>query len=186
MVQLTRIYTRGGDKGQTSLGSGTRVSKTNLRIHAIGTVDEANASLGWARQYADSHVDPLLSHIQNDLFDVGADLCMPDLSVSALRIHENQVLFLEEKIDQINAHLQPLTSFVLPGGSKISAALHVARTIVRRAERDVVALDEYEKINDHVIKYINRLSDLIFVLTRDVNDKGARDVLWVPGAHRSL
>lgn len=184
MVHLTRIYTRGGDKGKTSLGTGQRVSKTSCRIHAIGTVDETNASIGWARQYANAEIDFVLFRVQNDLFDLGADLCVPDLDQKALRIAETQVLFLEEQIDQINTQLNPLTSFILPGGTKISAALHVARTVARRAERDVISLSEEAEINPECIKYLNRLSDLFFVLARQANGGGDKDVLWVPGAHR--
>ena len=184
MVQLTRIYTRGGDKGKTSLGSGKRVSKAHARIHAIGDVDEANAAIGWARQYTPPSLDEILLRIQNDLFDLGADLCTPDESPTALRIISSQVDYIEHKIDEFNAHLGSLTSFVLPGGSKGSAALHLARTIVRRAERTIVTLHEKQPINYEIIKYLNRLSDLLFVLGRHTNDKGKNDVLWVPGKSR--
>ena len=185
MVQLTRIYTRGGDKGKTSLGSGKRVSKSDARIHAIGDVDEANAAVGWARQYSPTHLDSLLSRIQNDLFDLGADLCIPDESPTALRIVATQVDFLEKKIDELNASLEPLTSFILPGGSKASAALHLARTIIRRAERSLIHLDQAHTLNPEAIKYLNRLSDLLFVLCRHVNDNGKKDVLWIPGKSRT-
>jgi cob(I)alamin adenosyltransferase len=185
MVQLTRIYTRGGDKGKTSLGSGKRVSKSHLRIQAIGDVDEANAAIGWARQQAPSSLDDLLSRIQNDLFDLGADLCIPDESPAALRIVASQVEFLEKKIDYYNKTLKPLTSFILPGGSQESAAFHLARTIVRRAERSVVQLHEKQPLNLEAVKYLNRLSDLLFVLCRYVNDNGKNDVLWVPGQSRA-
>ena len=188
MVQLTRIYTRGGDKGLSSLGSGERLSKSHGRFHAIGTVDEANSSVGWCRQFSQNEIhgslDVLLSRVQNDLFDVGADLCMPDLSQPALRLCAAQVEALEHEIDAYNQHLQPLNSFVLPGGSSLSAALHMARTIVRRAERDVVSLNDAEETNNQVVKYLNRLSDLLFVLARFANEKGEKDVLWVPGANR--
>lgn len=182
MVQLTKIYTRGGDKGKTSLGSGVRVPKSDARIQAIGSVDETNAFIGVARQKG--VLDSLLCICQNDLFDVGADLCMPDLSQAALRITADQVAFLETKIDELNAAIPPIQSFVLPGGSAASAAFHVARTVARRAERDLVALMAVEAINPEVLKYINRLSDLLFVMARHANDQGAADVLWVPGAHR--
>jgi cob(I)alamin adenosyltransferase len=190
MVHLTRIYTRGGDKGETSLGSGTRLLKTHLRIHAIGDVDEANAAIGWARAYSSQAIDSLLARIQNDLFDLGADLCIPEepnniKSTTALRIVASQVDDLEKKIDELNESLDPLSSFILPGGSKASAALHLARTIVRRAERSVIHLHQSEPVNDEAIKYLNRLSDLLFVLCRHVNDNGKKDVLWVPGKSRS-
>jgi len=189
MVHLTRIYTRGGDKGKTSLGSGKRVSKSDARIQAIGNVDEANAAIGWARQYAPQPLDPLLTRIQNDLFDLGADLCVPDESPNespmALRIVAPQVDFLERKIDEFNESLEPLTSFILPGGSKASAALHLARTIIRRAERSLIHLHQAQPLNPEAIKYLNRLSDLLFVLCRHVNDKGKKDVLWVPGKSRA-
>ncbi len=184
MVQLTRIYTRGGDKGKTSLGTGERVLKSSLRMEAIGSVDEANAALGWAREMADETIKPLLYRIQNDLFDVGADLCMPDLKQEALRISFSQVVWLEEQIDRLNHPLPPLTSFILPGGSLLAAALHMARTIVRRAERVIVAEHQHHPVNLELLKYINRLSDLLFVLCRAVNDNGTNDVLWVPGANR--
>lgn len=184
MVHLTRIYTRGGDKGETSLGSGTRVSKSDTRIQAIGDVDEANAAIGWARQYVPKAIDSLLSRIQNDLFDLGADLCVPEESPTALRIIASQVDYLEKEIDQVNESLEPLRSFILPGGSKGSAALHLARTVVRRAERTLIHLHRAQSLNAEAIKYLNRLSDLLFVLCRHVNDKGKKDVLWVPGKSR--
>jgi cob(I)alamin adenosyltransferase len=184
MVHLTRIYTRGGDKGDTSLGSGTRVSKSDARIQAIGDVDEANAAIGWARQFAPKGLDSLLSRIQNDLFDLGADLCVPEESPTALRIVASQVDFLEKKIDKLNEPLAPLRSFILPGGSKGSAALHLARTVVRRAERSLIHLHRAQPLNEEAIKYLNRLSDLLFVLCRHVNDNGKKDVLWVPGKSR--
>jgi cob(I)alamin adenosyltransferase len=184
MVQLTRIYTRGGDKGKTSLGSGKRVLKSDARIQAIGEVDEVNAAIGWARQYAPPTLDDLLMRIQNDLFDLGADLCTPDDSPVALRIVSSQVDFLENKIDEVNAKLEPLTSFILPGGSKGSAALHLARAIARRAERSLITLHQKQSVNAEAIKYLNRLSDLLFVLCRHVNDHGKKDVLWVPGKSR--
>lgn len=185
MVHLTRIYTRGGDKGQTSLGSGARVSKSDARIQAIGDVDEANAAIGWAKENTPKTLHPLLYRIQNDLFDLGADLCMPEEKSTALRIVASQVEFLEKEIDQFNQDLAPLTSFILPGGSKSSAALHLARTIVRRAERSLVKLNQIQPLNPEAVKYLNRLSDLLFVLCRHVNDKGSKDVLWVPGQSRT-
>lgn len=186
MVLLTRIYTKGGDKGKTSLGNATRVSKASPRIAAIGDVDEANSCIGLARLHAEGDIDRLLSHIQNDLFDVGADLCAPDdkPGQERLRIQPSQVTYLEEKIDQYNGSLPPLTSFVLPGGSPLAATLHQARTVVRRAERVVCLLQESESVNVNVIKYVNRLSDLLFVLARYANIQEKGDVLWVPGAHR--
>lgn len=184
MVQLTRIYTRGGDKGKTSLGSGMRVLKSDARIQAIGDVDEANAAIGWARQSAEKSIDALLARIQNDLFDLGADLCMPEEKEGALRVIASQVEFLEKKIDTLNAELEPLNSFVLPAGSSSSTALHMARTVVRRAERSLVALNKNQPINGEAVKYLNRLSDLLFVLGRHANDKGKKDVLWVPGQSR--
>ncbi|MBX9805623.1 MAG: cob(I)yrinic acid a,c-diamide adenosyltransferase [Alphaproteobacteria bacterium] len=185
MVHLTRIYTRGGDKGKTSLGSGERVSKSDARINAIGDVDEANAAIGWVREYTPKTIDPLLMRIQNDLFDLGADLCVPKGKPDSLRIVDCQVDYLEKKIDDLNQHLEPLTSFILPGGSKSSAALHLARTIVRRAERSLIHLHQIQPINFEAIKYLNRLSDLLFVLCRHVNGNGKEDVLWVPGKSRT-
>lgn len=186
MVQLTRIYTKGGDKGKTSLGLGVRVSKTCARITAIGDVDEANASIGVARLNAQGEEDQLLSYIQNDLFDLGADLCIlhDKTKREKLRIHPQQVTFLEIKIDHYNTPLPPLSSFVLPGGSPFSATLHYARTVVRRAERTACALHEQEPINECIIAYLNRLSDLLFVLARYANHQEGGDVLWVPGANR--
>jgi len=191
MVKLTRIYTRGGDRGETSLSDGTRVKKHALRIEAIGTVDEANAVIGLARLETGSHAqagpDTMLGRIQNDLFDLGADLSTPEGGGGAkgpLRILAGQVERLEHEIDAMNAELQPLDSFVLPGGTELAAALHLARTVVRRAERLVVALAERETVNPEAIKYLNRLSDHLFVLARAANDKGRSDVLWRPGANR--
>jgi len=183
MVTLTRIYTKSGDKGKTSLGNGKRVAKHDLRIETIGTVDEANATIGLCRLHSNSDMDKLLSCIQNDLFDVGADLCMPE--GDGLRIVEDQTFFLEKSIDQYNHDLAPLTSFVLPGGTPLATTLHLARTIVRRAERLACALKEESlSLNDELIRYLNRLSDLLFVLARIANNKGKDDVLWVPGANR--
>lgn len=187
MVRLTRIYTRGGDRGATSLGDGTRVPKHHLRVETYGTVDEANAAIGLARLHTEGEVDAMLARIQNDLFDVGADLCRPlpeEGEDRALRVTAAQVERLEREIDALNAELEPLGSFVLPGGTPAAAHLHFARTVVRRAERLAVALAERERVNPEVIRYLNRLSDHLFVLARWLNDRGARDVLWVPGAGR--
>ena len=187
MVKLTKIYTRGGDSGETSLGDGARVQKHALRVETYGTVDEANAAVGVARLSADGEVDAILGRIQNDLFDLGADLCRPEdgrKGEGALRISAAQVTRLEAEIDELNAGLAPLESFVLPGGGGASAQLHVARTVARRAERLAVALAAEERINPEAVKYLNRLSDLLFVLARHCNDKGAADVLWTPGANR--
>ena len=186
MVRLTRIYTKGGDKGTTSLGTGTRVPKHDLRVEAYGTVDEANAAIGIARLHTSGDADAALARIQNDLFDLGADLCAPegDGTKDRLRITDGQVERLEREIDAMNAELAPLNSFVLPGGSAASAYLHLARTIARRAERDMTRLAETEAVNPAAIRYVNRLSDHLFVLARWLNDKGAKDVLWKPGATR--
>ena len=191
MVRLTRIYTRGGDKGETSLGDGTRVAKHSLRVEAFGTVDEANAAIGLARLHLDGDEDAMLARIQNDLFDLGADLCRPEnlakekkAGAPPLRLVEAQVLRLEREIDEMNAALQPLESFVLPGGSAASAYLHLARTIARRAERAMTTLAVKSPVNPIAIKYINRLSDHLFVLARYLNGRGKADILWRPGAHR--
>ena len=191
MVRLTRIYTRGGDKGQTSLGDGSRVPKQSLRVEAFGTVDEANAAIGLARLYvssgADGEADQMLARIQNDLFDLGADLCTPEegrRGAGALRIVAAQVARLEAEIDRMNAALKPLDSFILPGGTAAAAHLHLARTVTRRAERLVCALAAAETVNPEAVKYLNRLSDHLFVLGRRLNDNGAKDVLWQPGATR--
>lgn len=187
MVKLTRIYTRGGDGGQTSLGSGERVAKHALRVEAMGTVDEANAAIGVARLYTAGEADDMLSRIQNDLFDLGADLCTPEgehRGEAALRIIDPQVERLEREIDRLNAKLSPLNSFVLPGGSPAAAQMHVARTVARRAERLLTRLAEAEAINPAALRYINRLSDHLFVLARHLNDGGRADILWQPGANR--
>jgi cob(I)alamin adenosyltransferase len=187
MVKLTRIYTRGGDKGETSLGDGARVRKSDLRVDAVGTVDETNAAIGMARLHTDGETDAMLGRIQNDLFDLGADLCVPEGGEAAkgrLRIVHSQVERLEREIDALNAELPELNSFVLPGGVPAAAALHLARTIARRAERLLVALAARDDVNPQAIAYINRLSDHLFVLARHLNDRGARDVLWKPGATR--
>jgi cob(I)alamin adenosyltransferase len=191
MVQLTRIYTKGGDKGSTSLGTGKRVPKHDPRVAAYGTVDEANAAIGIARLHAPrdgpgGELDQMLSRIQNDLFDLGADLCRPEVDgkEEGLRIVEAQVERLEREIDAMNAKLAPLNSFVLPGGTPAAAYLHQARTIVRRAEREMTALATREPVNPAAIRYANRLSDHLFVAARAANDWGQRDVLWQPGANR--
>jgi cob(I)alamin adenosyltransferase len=187
MVVLNRIYTKTGDKGETALGDGTRLPKHALRIASYGTVDEANAAIALARLHAPADVDTMLARIQNDLFDLGADLCVPEngrRSEGALRIVESQVDRLEREIDAMNAELAPLTSFVLPGGTAAAAHLHLARTIVRRAERLMVELAEREKVGAAALKYVNRLSDHLFVASRYANDKGAKDTLWTPGANR--
>jgi cob(I)alamin adenosyltransferase len=192
MVRLTRIYTGGGDQGQTSLGDGARVAKHDLRVEAYGTVDEANAVIGLARvDLKDRKLDAMLSRIQNDLFDLGADLCTPEgpegqednkRKSGALRVTEAQWQRLEREIDEINEALDPLKSFVLPGGSMAAAYLHLARTVARRAERLVSQLQQVEVVNEAVLIYLNRVSDLLFVLARHCNDQGKSDVLWVPGA----
>jgi cob(I)alamin adenosyltransferase len=185
MVQLTKIYTRTGDKGKTSLGDGKRVLKSSSRIEAIGTIDEVNALLGVLQAQCQDHISvgDLIRHIQNDLFDMGADLCMPD-GESCLRLQEKQVVFLEENLDGYNSNLNPLTSFILPGGHRLAADYHYARTVVRRAERCLTALHESHPINPYIIHYTNRLSDLLFVLARYFNNKGKDDVLWEPAKHQ--
>jgi cob(I)alamin adenosyltransferase len=185
VVTLSRIYTRGGDRGETSLGDGARVAKQSLRVEAFGTVDEANATIGLARLHTAGEDDAMLARIQNDLFDVGADLCRPGTAGDGkLRVSEDQVLRLEREIDAMNATLAPLRSFVLPGGRPAAAALHLARTVTRRAERLAWALAATEPVNPAALRYLNRLSDHLFVLARRLNDGGAADVLWVPGANR--
>lgn len=191
MVVLNKIYTKTGDDGTTALGTGERRPKNDLRIDAYGTVDETNAVVGLVRlhTHADAKaVDDVLSRIQNDLFDLGADLATPetdqDLGYEPLRISESQVSAIETAIDELNSDLSPLRSFVLPGGSKASAYLHLARTVSRRAERLMVELAAVEKINPAAVRYMNRLSDYFFVASRYLNDKGENDVLWVPGQNR--
>ena len=192
MVTLNRIYTRTGDKGLTRLSTGQPVSKASLRVEAYGGVDETNAFIGVARQHtkADAELDALLERIQNDLFDLGADLATPEQDEKPawepLRVVDSQVERLEREIDAINERLSPLTSFVLPAGSPAAAALHVARTVCRRAERGLVELMavEGEIVGEPALRYLNRLSDLLFVAARRANDDGAADVLWKPGATR--
>lgn len=182
MVQITRIYTRSGDKGRTALGDGTRRKKSDIRFETIGTIDEVNAYCGLIATEVPASLQKLIKRIQNDLFDLGADLAVPH--GDALRIGTKQVEFLEKQIDKFNANLKPLDSFVLPGGAKTSALMHVVRTVTRRAERNMVLLNEYELVNSNALQYINRLSDLLFVLCRHLNDDGKLDVLWEPGANR--
>ena len=187
MVRLTRIYTRGGDAGETSLGDGARVSKSSTRVAAFGTVDEANSAVGIARLHATGDADAMLGRIQNDLFDLGADLCTPEEEnpkYPPLRISDRQVERLEHEIDAMNENLAPLDSFILPGGSPAAAYLHLARTVARRAERLIVELAATEPVNPAAVRYANRLSDHLFVLSRHLNEDGRRDVLWVPGSNR--
>ncbi len=190
MVVLSKIYTRTGDKGDTALGNGSRVAKHSARVSAYGTSDELNATVGVARLVAEGEMDAALARIQNDLFDLGADLCRPDMHLDAeseyppLRMIPSQVDRLEAEIDAMNKFLSPLRSFVLPGGSALSAHLHVCRTVARRAERLTTELATVEEVNEAAIKYLNRLSDWFFVASRIANDNGEKDVLWVPGANR--
>ena len=187
MVTLSRIYTKTGDEGETSLGGGQRVPKHAPRIAAMGAVDEANAAIGIARLHTSGDMDAMLARIQNDLFDLGADICVPERgpkSDGALRISEAQVARLEREIDEMNASLQPLKSFVLPGGETAAAYLHLARTFVRRAETILAALSVSEEVGREAKHYINRLSDHLFVAARKINAEGAGDVLWEPGQHR--
>ncbi|HYP57032.1 MAG TPA: cob(I)yrinic acid a,c-diamide adenosyltransferase [Beijerinckia sp.] len=195
MVVLTKIYTRTGDAGTTALGTGERRLKSDLRIEAYGTIDETNSAIGLARletatDAEHARLDASLLRIQNDLFDLGADLCVPDsgekLGYEPLRIVQPQVDRLEHEIDEMNAELAPLRSFILPGGTRAAAALHLARTVARRAERLIVALAQQpgEKVSEPALKYVNRLSDYLFVASRYVNRKGEGDILWVPGQNR--
>ena len=190
MVVLNKIYTKTGDAGETALGNGARVAKHSMRVTAYGTVDELNAFVGVARLEAEGDTDDGLSRIQNDLFDLGADLCRPDMEKDAeaeyppLRMVEAQVARLEAEIDGMNDLLEPLRSFILPGGSTLAAHLHVCRTVARRAERLAVELATMEAINPSAVKYLNRLSDWFFVAGRIANNDGKDDVLWVPGANR--
>lgn len=190
MVVLNKIYTRTGDKGETALGNGARVAKYSARVEAYGTTDELNSILGLARLHADGDMDAQLGMIQNDLFDLGADLCRPDMEKDAeaeyppLRVIASQVERLEAEIDGMNGALEPLRSFILPGGSALSAYLHQCRTVARRAERLSVELSMSESVNPEVVRYLNRLSDWFFVAARVANDNGRADVLWFPGANR--
>jgi len=187
MVKLDKIYTKTGDLGETGLGDGSRISKASLRITAIGAVDETNCAIGIARLDTEGDMDAMLSRIQNDLFDLGADLCSPEDGRKAegrLRISAAQVERLEREIDTMNEKLAPLTSFVLPGGTALAAHLHLARAIARRAEAAMVALAAEEKINEAALRYANRLSDHLFVMARTANDGGMGDVLWIPGGNR--
>lgn len=185
MVYLDRIYTRSGDQGETSLGDGSRVQKTSQRITASGAVDELNAAVGVARSNADDHIAACLAEIQNTLFDLGADLCVPvtdsSSTISTGRITPEHIQALETTIDSFTNRLEPLTSFVLPGGSQTAASLHLARTICRRAEIEVLRVAESETVNQQLLIYLNRLSDLLFVLARSANNDGHDDILWIPG-----
>lgn len=190
MVVLSKIYTKTGDAGETALGNGARVAKHSLRVSAYGTVDETNATIGLARLHATGDLAEGLQRVSNDLFDLGADLCRPDMERDheagyvPLRILESQVLRLEAEIDAMNDRLTPLRSFILPGGSPLAAHLHLCRTVCRRAERLTVELATMEAINPEAVKYLNRLSDWFFVAGRIANGDGKDDVLWVPGLTR--
>lgn len=190
MVVLNKIYTRTGDAGDTALGNGDRVAKHSLRVNSYGTSDELNAAIGVARLSAEGEMSEALLRIQNDLFDLGADLCRPDMARDAeaeyapLRMVAAQTERLETEIDAMNDNLQPLRSFTLPGGSPLAAHLHICRTVARRAERLTVELSQAEEVNPHALRYLNRLSDWFFVASRVANNNGASDVLWVPGANR--
>lgn len=190
MVVLNKIYTKTGDHGETALGNGARVAKHALRVTTYGTSDELNSFVGVARLEAPAEMDAALARIQNDLFDLGADMCTPDMHKDAereyppLRMAPEQVTRLESEIDAMNAKLEPLRSFILPGGSALAAQLHVCRTVARRAERLAVELATVESVNPDAVKYLNRLSDWFFVAARIANDGGKADVLWVPGANR--
>lgn len=190
MVVLNKIYTKTGDAGETALGNGDRVAKHALRVTAYGTVDELNATLGLARLHSDADADAALSRIQNDLFDLGADLCRPDMSKDdeagypVLRMSVDQTTRLEAEIDDMIARLEPLKSFILPAGSALSAHLHLSRTVTRRAERLTVELAGEEEVNAAAVTYLNRLSDWLFCAARIANDEGRADVLWQPGANR--
>lgn len=190
MVVLNKIYTKTGDAGETALGNGVRIAKHSVRVTAYGTSDELNSHLGVARLVAEGDMDAMLSLIQNDLFDLGADLCTPDIEnddtaeYPRLRMLDSQVKRLESEIDEMNSNLETLRSFILPGGSALAAHLHVCRTVARRAERLCVELATMETINPEAVKYLNRLSDWFFVAARVANNGGKDDVLWVPGANR--
>lgn len=187
MVRIDRVVTRGGDGGETSLGDGRRVAKHAPRVEAVGGVDEANAAIGVLRvlvRATDAEADAMLARIQNDLFDVGADLCVPGEAGARLRLNDSPGARLEAEIAAMQADIAPLASFILPGGTAAAAQAHVARTLVRRAERQVTALAAQEPLNAAVVRFLNRLSDHLFVLGRRLNDNGRADVLWVPGANR--
>lgn len=190
MVVLSKIYTKTGDAGETALGNGARVAKHSTRVNAYGTVDETNATVGLARQHSKGEMDLALARVSNDLFDLGADLCTPNrhldetLSYTPLRMIASQVERLEQEIDVMNAKLEPLRSFILPGGSALAAQLHLCRTVCRRAERLTVELATMEDVNPEAVKYLNRLSDWFFVAGRIANNDGKDDVLWVPGLTR--
>jgi len=190
MIVLNKIYTKTGDHGETALGNGARVAKHSMRVTAYGTSDELNATVGVARLHAEGELNVQLERIQNDLFDLGADMCTPDMERDAekeyppLRMTAGQVSRLEAEIDAMNAKLEPLRSFILPGGSALAAHLHICRTVCRRAERLAVELATMESVNPDAVKYLNRLSDWFFVAARIANDDGRADVLWVPGANR--
>lgn len=190
MVVLNKIYTRTGDAGETALGNGARVAKHSQRVTAYGTVDELNAVMGIARLQATDDMAAAVARIQNDLFDLGADLCTPDMERDAeaeyppLRMAPEQIDRLESEIDAMNKDLQPLRSFILPGGTPLAAHFHMCRTVARRAERETIALAAIETVNESAVKYLNRLSDWFFVAGRAVNNNGADDILWVPGANR--
>ena len=190
MVVLNKIYTRTGDGGETALGNGDRVAKYSHRVNAYGTVDELNATVGMARLHAADEMDAQLSRIQNDLFDLGADLCRPDMKKDSeaeypvLRMSDAQVERLEAELDDMTQAVEPLRSFILPGGSPLAAHLHLCRTVARRAERLAVELSQDEEVNPVAVKYLNRLSDWFFQASRIANDDGRNDVLWVPGANR--
>ena len=184
MVRIDKVVTRGGDAGETSLGDGARVRKDALRVEAYGTVDEANGVLGLLRLHTETEADAMLARIQNDLFDVGADLCVPGEAGARLRLTDAPTLRLEAEIEAMNAKLGALTSFILPGGTPAAAHAHHARTVIRRAERRSVTLAAREAVNPAVIRYLNRLSDHLFVLARHLNAGGAGDIQWVPGANR--
>ena len=190
MVVLNKIYTKTGDAGETALGNGSRVAKHSMRVTSYGTVDETNATVGLARLHADGDMDAQLAMIQNDLFDLGADLCRPDMEKDGeaeypvLRMSDAQVERLEAQIDAMTKLVEPLRSFILPGGSALAAHLHLCRTVSRRAERLTVELATMESVNPAAVKYLNRLSDWFFQASRIANENGAKDVLWVPGANR--
>ena len=179
MVKLDKIYTRGGDSGLTSLGDGKRIKKSSLRVRAYGEIDEINSILGIVICYCNKFLKKIILKIQNDLFDIGADLCIPSLKDRTIILKKHKVLFLENELDKMNEKLKKLDSFILPGGTKASSFLHYARTVTRRCERTIVELSSREKINEDIIKYINRLSDFLFVAARIENIKDG-DILWIP------